>query len=253
MKPGAEKPEDQGNKVPAWVVSFTDMITLLLAFFVLLQAFSTFRDPEMFFMGQGSFRRAIAGLGVPDLLFGKRARPNYEHRKNLHPTEPDKEQRYRSRVLDAQDEQIRKIFSDLKRSLETKASDLVEEPIHIMPTPIRFAPGQAVLDAPARKYLGELAIRLGQSLRSEAVKVYVVALAADVEDRQQQWVLSAHRAQAAAKLLESAPSARVRDAGWQIDAWGAGPGDRVRRKFGLIPEHSYVLVAVVGAGYQNGG
>ena len=33
-----------GEKVPLWIISFADMITLLLAFFVMLQSLSTSQD-----------------------------------------------------------------------------------------------------------------------------------------------------------------------------------------------------------------
>ncbi|GAH48610.1 unnamed protein product, partial [marine sediment metagenome] len=88
---------DTVTEVPGWIVSFSDMITLLLAFFVLLQAFAHTQDPELFYLGQGSFRRAIAGLGMPNLFLGRRQGPEFYYRKHKHSTEEDIEQIIRSR------------------------------------------------------------------------------------------------------------------------------------------------------------
>ena len=63
-----KRQEEEAEGAPAWIVSFADMITLLLAFFVLLQSFAQEQDPELFHQGQGSFRRSISGFGIPDLL-----------------------------------------------------------------------------------------------------------------------------------------------------------------------------------------
>ena len=38
--------EEQGEKVPLWIISFADMITLLLSFFVMLQTMCRRRTPR---------------------------------------------------------------------------------------------------------------------------------------------------------------------------------------------------------------
>jgi len=83
--PREKKRQEEGRSVPAWVVSFSDMVTLLLAFFVLLQSFARVQDPEMFFVGQGSFKSAIAGMGLPSWLLGRQDKPQREHPKVEHP------------------------------------------------------------------------------------------------------------------------------------------------------------------------
>ncbi len=97
---------DTSTKVPVWIVSFSDMITLLLAFFVLLQAFAAEQDPELFNIGQGSFRRAIRGLGMPNWFLGKRQGPEFYYRKLKYSTEEDTERINLARVLDPDGEKI---------------------------------------------------------------------------------------------------------------------------------------------------
>jgi len=239
------RPKDDGEKVPGWIISFTDMITLLLAFFVLLQAFARVRDPKLFYLGQGSFQRAIAGLGVPDLLFGKRARPEYEYKKKKNPTEADKDKSNKNRVLDAEDEKIRKLFADLKKTVETKTSDLTNRVVDVMPTPIRFRTGAAELDAAGREFLKTMAVNLAQSLQAKDVRIHVVGLGADATYGRQQWILSARRAEAAEQFLRQALSDQIHRAGWRIDSWGAGSGDRWCSRFGVQGKQSFIVVGVV--------
>ena len=53
-------------EVPAYIVTFSDMITLLLTFFVMLLSLADVQDPELFNKGRDSFVEAVDsyGLGV---------------------------------------------------------------------------------------------------------------------------------------------------------------------------------------------
>ena len=252
MKDAPKRAKEEGQKVPMWIVSFTDMITLLLAFFVLLQAFAKDRDPELFFIGQGSFRRAIAGLGIPGWLFGKREKAESLYRKKKYPTEPDESKLNRERVLDADDEEIRKSFANLKQALDLQSSDMAEATISVVPTPIRFGRGSAELDASGGAFVKTLAVSLSQSLRSGGIKVYVIGLAADETGRKQRWLLSADRARAVEEALRGALAEKLKSSRWEIDSWGAGAGGRWSAGLGLVPERSYIVIAVMGPGNQNG-
>ena len=64
MRSNRKKPQEEQDKVPAWIVSFSDMITLLLAFFVLLQSIALEQDPALFHMGQSPIAiHALFALG----------------------------------------------------------------------------------------------------------------------------------------------------------------------------------------------
>jgi hypothetical protein len=54
MKPSAPPPEPSGEKVPIWIISFADMITLLLSFFVMLTSFSTYNKGSLDHLRQTS-------------------------------------------------------------------------------------------------------------------------------------------------------------------------------------------------------
>ena len=46
--------EEEGTKVPGYIVTFSDMVTLLLTFFVMLLTLADVQDPELFDKGRDS-------------------------------------------------------------------------------------------------------------------------------------------------------------------------------------------------------
>ena len=234
---------------PAWIVSFTDMVTLLLSFFILLQAFSHLQDPELFFIGRDSFRRAIAGLGLPSFLLGRPDRPRFEFRKRKHATDEVEYRFPKSRVISPEDQKIRQSFMELRRSVDIQSFDITASPLDNRFTPITFEPSKAELDAVGKKYLSYLARDLvGQLGGRSAVNVYVIGMAADVPASKSQWVLSAHRAAVVQDFLSmqirAFHNAPLKD--WRFSSWGAGTGGKWREQFGSIPERSFIAVIVTG-------
>jgi len=235
-------PPDEGQKVPTWIVSFSDMITLLLSFFVLLQAFAHARDPELFFQGQGSFLRAIRCFGLPEWLFGKEDRPAHEYIRVKHTTEEAKEKVPRHKVLDAEDEKIRLVFRNMQKAIDTQAGNLPDAPPQATATPIRFAPGRADLDASARAWLRRFAQDLDDGRDPEDNRVRVLALAPDARWPKEQWLLSARRARVVADALDAAMPSGAGT--WEIASCGAAAGGELWRTMSGTQKKSFVVIVV---------
>lgn len=236
--PRKQIPEEPAKGAPAWIVSFSDMVTLLLAFFVLLQTFAKTQDPDLFYAGQGSFQRAISGFGLASWFQGKMANPIADFRKLKYPTDTEADQDSTDRLIDPNDENIRKIFKDLSDTLDVKTDDMAEDAVSVIVTPITFEHSQARLDDKATKYIKAFAGDLKQSAHRN-VNVYVVGLAADEKNIRKRWMLSAKRA-ARVQLVLTAALAGDRNRKWLIDSWGAG----AQKAFGVDVKGASVIIAV---------
>lgn len=246
------KAQEESSGPPAWIVSFSDMVTLLLAFFVLLQSFAKVRDPELFFIGQGSFKRAIAGLGMPQWLFGRKDRPKRDFVNIKYPTEQGPEARPKERIIDADNEKIRQIFADLEKDFDVTASDVLQKQIRVEPTPIRFEGEQCVLDEQARKYLQQRVCEWKQTLAAGPVRICVVGLAADQTSRRQQWSVSARRAAAVRDHLVELLGAEADTRDWMVDSWGGGPGGPWCAEHGFMPARTAIVIAIMKESGPNG-
>ena len=246
------KPKDEGNEVPAWIVSFSDMVTLLLAFFVLLQSFASVQDPELFFVGQGSFKRAIAGMGIPSWLYGRQDSAKREFINVKHPTDESEEKQPPKRIINADADKIKHVFDDLQKQMETAAADLSQRPIRVEPTPIRFRGSAAELDEAARAWLRQFAFDIRQTLQDDQVKFFVIGLAPDQRDIGRQWTISAVRARAVEQFLAPLLSDGSSQRRWSTYSWGAGAGGAWCKKRGFLPEKTDVVIAVVREKSDNG-
>ena len=246
MSRARKKVGDEKKPPASWIVSFSDMVTLLLAFFVLLQTFASARDPELFFVGQGSFRRAISGFGLSTLFLGQHERPPRDYRKLKYPTRSDKEDTDRRRLIDPDDDRIRETFKNLQREMEVMASDVGERPVSIFSTPIAMGRSDTSPGAEARDYLASFCMDLRRTRQGRPTKVYVIGLAADQLSAKEQWLVSARRAREVERFLRKALADDITDGHWDTYSWGAGRGGEWCETFGLIPEKTYIVLAIMG-------
>jgi chemotaxis protein MotB len=235
--------EEGGSKVPAYIVTFSDMVTLLLTFFVMLLSLAEVQDPELFDRGRESFWRSIRqqGLGV---LYGGVENPDFGNVKvKYFISNPDK--LFEGRTIDAKQEEIRRIFQQVSRSMKTMPSGIVAQKTKFSATDVRFLPGDTTLNESTKKFLTQFILDLQRTADAKALKLYVLGLATDEATEQRQWILSAERAQAVAQFLQNALPL---GSNWSIYSWGAGPGGGWVGKDSPISEQSQILIAVSRAG-----
>ncbi len=243
---GRRRRQSGSKGTPAWLISFTDMITLLLSFFILLQAFASTRDPALFHRGRGGFVRAIKGFGIPDWLFGREDAPRRKFTLHKHPVREDLSNVDRRRIIDAEDEKIRRVYEDLRRLQQTEVSDYAGRPARLLATPIRFDRGDARLGTAGRAYLTDLASDLRGGSGAPPL-VYAIGLAPDAADPAEGWPLSARRAAAAAGCLRKHLPEPLRKRGARVDSWGAAEGGPHLDVPRTGPHQTFIVLAIMEA------
>ena len=244
------KPKTEQKKgSPSWLVSFADMITLLLSFFIMLQAFAKVRDQELFNRGRGGFLRAIAGLGIPDWLLGHPEGSGQKDQARVDPIEEDPDAENPDKVLDADDEKIRKLFQELGRLRRAEVGDQWGSPAQWLATPIRFAPSEIRLQDAGKEFLEGFARDLRQYSGSGAPRVSVIGLAPDAPSPKDRWMLSARRAKAVEAFLATVLPRELMTRGIEIESWGGGSGEHW---YGAAPQQPQQAFVVLGLMQSQG-
>jgi outer membrane protein OmpA-like peptidoglycan-associated protein len=244
--------DNGGPKVPGYIVTYSDMVTLLLTFFVMLQTLASTQDPELFNKGRDAFLESMRYIGL-GVFFGREDVANLGHLKSRYYIDnPD--ELTEKRTIDARAEEIRRILERLKQSTTIVPSRIIGKKANFSVANVHFSPGRDDLDGPARAFLTGFSRDLLQDTGREPVDLYVLGLAPDGKSEREQWLLSARRAGTAADFLRNAFSAAGQaqtQAGGKLSgsvySWGAGPGGDWVGPDSPISEHSQILIAVLRA------
>ncbi len=246
---------ESGQKVPAYIVTFSDMVTLLLTFFVMLLTLADVQDPELFNKGRDAFVRSIKFVGL-GALFGRKEMPDLGTFKPKYSI-PESDDSLSRRTIDAKTQELRIIFQELKELMITLPSQIVAKRTNYSVANVHFSSGSADLNESAKKYLTEFCRDLQQNDSQNAIELYVLGLASDAKTEREQWLLSANRAQAVADFLRntlsSESSFQTRNSIFgdrpklSVYSWGAGPGGDWVGQDSPISEKSQILIAVLRA------
>jgi flagellar motor protein MotB len=247
LKSKREATEETGPKVPGYIVTFSDMVTLLLTFFVMLLSLASVQDPELFNMGRGSFIQSIRDKGL-GTLWGRKQRPDFGHQKARYFVSKPEES-FAGRGIDARDEKVRRVFKRVNHSMTTMPSQIVAERVNFAVTNIHFPSGDAVLVESDKRFLREFCLNLQTDFGSKTGALYVLGLASEAPIQKEQWMLSARRSRAVADFLRNnlhaGTEASVDPLQWSIYWWGAGAGGNWVEKDSLISKQSQILIAVL--------
>jgi len=246
---------EKGQKVPAYIVTFSDMVTLLLTFFVMLLTLADVQDPELFDKGRDAFIESLRHMGL-GLLFGRSEMAQLGDYKIRHSMEAPHELKDR-RTIDATAEALRRIFDKLRKLTTVARSPIVSERTNFVITDVHFASGRDDLNEPARKFLTGFCQDLRQEVSQKQVILYVLGLASKGRSEKERWLISARRAERVADFLRhTLSSSSVSDiqrqngmfegsSKYSVYSCGAGSGDGWADRHSPFLKHSQILIAVL--------
>jgi len=236
----SKKEENDGPKVPAYIVTFSDMVTLLLTFFVMLLSLASDQDPELYNKSRDAFISSLNNIGL-GMLQGHKQSPGFGKQLVKHTIRnPDEETDVRT--IDADAERRRRIFRKVSNSMDTLKSQIVGESIQYNVARVHFDPSGFTLNLDSKKYLDQFSRNLAQDTQAAQRKLYILGMAADVRGLKQQWILSAKRAQVVAEYLgQVLPNTGQ----YPLFSWGAGAGGNWVDDSGFASAESHIFIGML--------
>lgn len=173
--------------VPLWMVTYSDMVTLLLTFFVMMMAMANFADSGRVEAVLESLRNAFGAGGFDDALLGLSDR-NANQANEL--DRDDSLQPEMSRLMEAL---ARHLSDDSVRMSKTRTEIRVS-----LNDKVLFAPGSTELHPAAYALLTDI----GEALAGHDLRVSVQGHTDNSGDQYHNWELSALRAASVLTVLQ---------------------------------------------------
>jgi len=248
-KAKAAPAEEKGETAPLWIISFADMISLLMAFFVMMLTMAHTKSGHLLNPGEGifektilGFKSSISGFGLPG-MFGKASEPSsFEYGKGHYNLAGDSNDAD-GRLIDAREEKVRRLFTELQRSTKTSYRQEKTGSPTFVATPIVFQQGQADLDDSAKQFLTQFTLNLKESPK-RPLGLYIIGLAHEELAESQKWILSIRRAQAAGDFLKELLTS---EQPIPVYCWGAASDSRLIAGDKLGSNQPQILITVLYA------
>ena len=240
MNRGNRPSEEDGPKAPAYIVTFTTLTALLLAFFVVLVSMGTIRDDTLLDEGEGggwSFVESFkSGFGASRKLAEGRA--YYYAIEN--PEEDDD-----GRTIDVASERVRRILKKAESYGAVKPSPITAQKVNFALTDIHFTGDDVTINSQAERFIREFCAGLLQDESAGEVKLCVLCLGRSGKSKEKEIVLAAKRAKAVEEYLR----ANLPDTGkWSVYSWGAEADSIWTAGDTTVSNQQQVLIAILRGG-----
>ena len=224
-------------KAPVYIITFSTLAALLLAFFVVLLSLGNVRDDTLMDEGEGggwSFLESFkAGFGA-----GKNLGSGSSYYYAVANPEDDVD----GRTVDAKGERVRRLLKKVESFGAAVPSPIAAEQVNFALTDIHFSGNEVTINTQAERFIKEFCAGLLQDENSGDVKLCVLCLDSSKQPREKELVLAARRARAVEDFLRANLPATGK---WSIYSWGAGADSIWTAGDAIASTQPQVLIAIL--------